>query len=292
MGKMKTENIKKTAGFKPNTEIENIYIEDIIKDFDNIRTKKDFTALYMQSDIRELAESIIQYGQLQPITVTPIDNKNYKIITGHRRFLACYYLYKGNFKDSNEKSIDTIKAIVTTNNYKDDLIEIQLIENIQREDLTDIELEKALKQLKETKNLTDDQLSKILNKSRVWVTNKLRAENVRRRTLTETDNLTTNEINELTSGIKNNLDIDTAIKEYNGQLNKTIQTARQINKNKKQTDNENVRRRTLIEPDIILDFNIKVDKQHNIVISCNDTELKELLQQTITDYYNKKDLSI
>ena len=79
---------------------------------------------------------------------------------------------------------------------------------------------------------------------------------------------------------------------YLRQINNKIKDLRQTNK--KQSDNDRHRTSEGInnksDPKTII--KLVIDNQHNIIIDCNDTELKELLQQTITEYYNKKDLSI
>ena len=111
--------------------------------------------------IQELAESIKQYGVLEPIIVTK-KGRMYEIIAGERRWRAA--------------RIAGVKEIpVVIRNYTDrQIMEISLIENIQREDLNPIEEALAYEQLINEYNLKQDEVAEIVSKNRSTITNSLR----------------------------------------------------------------------------------------------------------------------
>lgn len=117
---------------------------------------------YFDEDaLQELADSIKQYGLLQPILVQ--DRKDYyEIIAGERRWRAA--------KLAGLKEIPVI-----IKNYTDqEIVEISLIENIQREDLNPIEEAQAYKRLLEEFGLKQDEVAERVSKSRTAVTNSMR----------------------------------------------------------------------------------------------------------------------
>lgn len=134
-------------------EIEKININDIIQD------KEQPRKIFDEDQIEALASSIEKFGLLQPILVKKIGDK-YQIIAGERRYRAC-------------KKLDLINIDVIVKN-DENTAEIALIENIQRENLSPIEEASAILSLKEKKNYTHEELSRILGKTRVYITNKLR----------------------------------------------------------------------------------------------------------------------
>ena len=114
-----------------------------------------------QNKLSELAVSIEEYGLVQPIVVTP-GKKGYQIVAGERRWRAASML-----------GLDRIPAVIK--DYTDqELMEIALIENLQREDLNPIEEANAYKELMEKFNLTQEQMAKRLGKSRTLIANTLR----------------------------------------------------------------------------------------------------------------------
>ena len=134
-------------------KIEKININDIIQD------KEQPRRIFDEEQIDALASSIEKFGLLQPILVKKIGDK-YQIIAGERRYRAC-------------KKLDLINIDVIVKN-NENVAEIALIENIQRENLSPIEEANAILSLKEKKNYTHEELSRILGKTRVYITNKLR----------------------------------------------------------------------------------------------------------------------
>jgi len=111
--------------------------------------------------IQELAESIKEHGLIQPIIVKKV-GENYQIIAGERRWRAC-----------TDLGLDKIPAIVRDLDNKSQT-EMALIENIQREDLNPIDEAIAYDLLIQRYDLTQEELSKVVGKSRVYVTNILR----------------------------------------------------------------------------------------------------------------------
>ena len=113
-----------------------------------------------QAALDELAESIKNYGVFQPIIVKK-SIKGYDLVAGERRLRA-----------SKLAGLETIPAIIK--NFSDDMMrEIALLENLQRENLTAIELAWAYKSIIDSSNIRQDDLAKRLGKSRSHVTNTL-----------------------------------------------------------------------------------------------------------------------
>lgn len=111
--------------------------------------------------IHELAESIRQHGVIQPIIVRPV-LRGYEIIAGERRFRASQYC--GNA---------TVPAVVRTFNDQQ-VMEIALIENLQRENLNAMEVAVAYQGLMDQFSLTQEELSVKVGKSRSHIANFLR----------------------------------------------------------------------------------------------------------------------
>lgn len=108
--------------------------------------------------LNELASSIKEHGVFQPIIVKK-SIKGYEIIAGERRFRA-----------SKLAGMQTIPAIVKDFS-EEEMMQIALLENLQRENLTSIEEAKAYKSIIESMNITQDELAKKVGKSRSHVTN-------------------------------------------------------------------------------------------------------------------------
>ena len=123
--------------------------------------RKEFNDEKMQ----ELTDSIKEHGVIQPIIVTKKDNF-YQIIAGERRWRA-----------SKKAGLKTIPAIVRSYDDKKTR-EVSLIENIQRQDLNPLETAKAMKELMEEHNMTQEEISKTLGKSRSSIANTLRILNL------------------------------------------------------------------------------------------------------------------
>lgn len=147
------EDVVRTAGA---SSINDININDIEANPDQPRRSFDEEAL------NELADSIKQIGVVQPITLRKQENGKYQIIAGERRFRA-----------SQIAGLKSIPAYVREVN-ENELMEMALIENIQREDLNAIEEALAYQNLMDKCDYTQDQLSERVGKKRATVANYLR----------------------------------------------------------------------------------------------------------------------
>ena len=112
--------------------------------------------------LQELANSIRQIGLVQPITLRDMGDGTYVIIAGERRWRA-----------SQRVGLTTIPAYSRTVD-DENMLEMALVENIQREDLTAIEVALAYQHLIEQYSLTQDQLSEKVGKNRATIANYLR----------------------------------------------------------------------------------------------------------------------
>lgn len=124
----------------------------------NINQPRKF---FDDDNIQDLSQSIKNHGIIQPLIVSEVDGK-YLIVAGERRFRASKLL---GFKK--------LPCIVVEKSNQE-IIEISLIENIQREDLNPIEEAKAFKNLLNNFNISQEDLSKRLSISRSAISNKIR----------------------------------------------------------------------------------------------------------------------
>ncbi len=147
----------------PQNIIESTNSDSIIEiELSKIIRREDQPRTNFEKDkIKELANSIKEYGVISPIIVRK-SNEDYEIIAGERRYLA-----------SVEAKLDKIPAIVKEMDDKE-VAEVSLIENIQRENLNAVEEAIAYKNLIEKYDLTQKELSDKLSKSRSYITNTIR----------------------------------------------------------------------------------------------------------------------
>lgn len=112
--------------------------------------------------LQELAESIKNFGLIQPITVRKVSSDKYQIISGERRFKA-----------SQLAGMDMIPAYIRDANDQG-MLEMAIVENIQRENLDPIEVAMSFQRLIEECRLTQEQMADRVGKKRASVTNYLR----------------------------------------------------------------------------------------------------------------------
>lgn len=139
----------------PGDSVVQIALVDIDPNYEQPRKKFDEAAL------NELADSIRVHGVIQPIVVTPV-GKRFMIIAGERRFRAS--------RIAGKTEIPAIIRHYTQQQIK----EISLIENLQREDLSPIEAARAIKTLMTEFNMTQEVAADRIGKSRSAVANTLR----------------------------------------------------------------------------------------------------------------------
>ena len=143
----------KTEGSSSINEIE---LAKITVNPNQPRREFDETAL------QELADSIAEIGIIQPITLRKLSDDEYQIIAGERRYRA-----------SQRAGLKTIPAYIRTAD-DENMMEMALIENIQRENLNPIEEAIAYKRLLTEFNLKQDEVAERVSKSRTAVTNSMR----------------------------------------------------------------------------------------------------------------------
>ncbi len=141
---------------KENGSFSHVRVEEISVNPFQPRTEFDPVAL------QELSESISLQGLIQPITVRKISDGNYQLISGERRLRA-----------SRLAGITEIPAYIRTANDQQ-MLEMALIENIQRENLNAIEVALSFQRMIEECNLKQEELGERVSKNRSTVTNYLR----------------------------------------------------------------------------------------------------------------------
>ena len=112
--------------------------------------------------LEELAESIRTFGLIQPISVRKQSEGRYQIISGERRFRACRLA-----------GMDVIPAYIRTTNDQG-MLEMAIVENIQRQDLDPIEIAMSYQRLMDECNLTQERMAQRVGKKRASVANYLR----------------------------------------------------------------------------------------------------------------------
>lgn len=137
--------------------------------------RKDFPEEHLQ----ELVASVKERGILQPLLVRPLENGNYQIIAGERRYRAAGL--------AGLKQVPCVIRLFDDNTT----LEVALIENIQRQNLNALEEALCYKELMDTCSYSHAQLAEKVGKSRVYITNTLRLLNLPEETL---EHLKTGEI--------------------------------------------------------------------------------------------------
>lgn len=117
---------------------------------------------FNQEALQELADSIKEIGIIQPITLRETSDGEYQIIAGERRFRA-----------AQMAGLETIPAYIRTAD-DENVMEMALIENIQREDLNAVEIALAYQHLLDQYKLTQERLSERVGKNRATIANYLR----------------------------------------------------------------------------------------------------------------------
>jgi ParB family chromosome partitioning protein len=115
-----------------------------------------------ETALKELAQSISQVGLLLPLIVRPIADGEYELIAGERRLRA-----------AKLAGLEEVPVIVRAASAQDSL-QMALIENVQREDISAVDCAMAFRQLSDDFGLTQEQIADVVGKSRVAVANTLR----------------------------------------------------------------------------------------------------------------------
>ena len=151
--------VQEEENLQTNDSLQNLKLVDIEPNREQPRKFFD------EESISDLAESIKMYGVIQPIFVTKKEGY-YAIIAGERRWRA-----------AKKAGLVDIPAIIRNDDDKKNK-EIALIENMQREDLNAYEKASGIKALMEEYNMTQDEISKVLGKSRSSIANSVRVLNL------------------------------------------------------------------------------------------------------------------
>ena len=169
LGVNTTQSRKKTGSKSQNIETKEV-IKEVIKEvptemtlkIKDIEINKDQPRKQFNEDaLQELADSITQHGVIEPLIVTKRDNY-YLLVSGERRWRA-----------SMKAGLKEVPVVVK--DYTDqEILEIGLIENIQREDLNPIEEAQAYQKLIEEFHMKQDDIAERVSKSRSAITNILR----------------------------------------------------------------------------------------------------------------------
>lgn len=117
--------------------------------------------MFDEDELEELTSSIRENGILQPIVVRPMEG-SYQIIAGERRYQA-----------ARRAGLSTIPVVVREVSDKE-MLQLALIENLQRSDLNPLEAARGYKDLMEQHGLTQEELGQVLSKSRSAIANALR----------------------------------------------------------------------------------------------------------------------
>jgi ParB family chromosome partitioning protein len=149
-GNLKTEVVEKT------TSTMNVTLDKI--DVNPHQPRKDFEAIALS----ELAASIKMHGIIQPLTVSAIPNGRFRLIAGERRFRA-----------SRIAGLKEVPVYIRQAN-DDNILELALLENLQRENLNAIEIALSYKRLMDDLEYTQEQLAERMGKDRSTVTNYVR----------------------------------------------------------------------------------------------------------------------
>lgn len=150
------QNVDKDMLFSEHERVEKILVENVVPNVDQPRQHFDDSALL------ELAASIEQYGILQPLVATPIGQGKYSIIAGERRWRA-----------ASKAGLKKVPVIVRTTQDLERL-EIALVENVQRVDLSALEQATSIERLHQQFSMTYETIAKRLGKASSTVNNIVR----------------------------------------------------------------------------------------------------------------------
>jgi len=162
--------------------------------------------------LEELAESILQYGILQPITVQAMDNGRYQIVSGERRWRAARMARDaGRPCARKEYDLTRIPAVVQPKVDGSQRLEMQLVENLAREDMRIEDIGAAIRALLDSEGLSKEELSRRLGRSRGWINVVLartseEAKLLARRLDTDLDRVSSAEISRLLTWMENGRD--------------------------------------------------------------------------------------
>jgi len=156
------EDLKTSTGHLKNTVVESVTSVNRIAVSDIEANPKQPRHDFDEQSLQELATSIKRYDLIQPVTVSKLATGKYRLVSGERRLRA-----------ARIAGLKDIPAYVRQANDQQ-LLELALLENLQREDLNAIEISLSYKRMMDELNLTQEQVAENMGKDRSTVTNYIR----------------------------------------------------------------------------------------------------------------------
>lgn len=234
--------------------------------------------VFDEEKIHVLCESIKHYGVLQPIVVKPDEDGRYMIIAGERRYRAS--------KMAKQKDIPAVIKDIPMK----DIMEIALIENLQREDLNAIEEALAYRSLIEHYEVTQEEISEAVGKSRPHITNTLRLLNLGENIIVMIENgqLTAGHGKALlrVSDLEKQLELANKVKEEELSVRETERLAKKIVEENTDLNNK---KSSAKEKDIfIVDVEEKLTNVFGTKVNISKGKKKGKIE---IEYYNEDDLN-
>ncbi|MCR8745890.1 ParB/RepB/Spo0J family partition protein [Romboutsia lituseburensis] len=234
--------------------------------------------VFDEEKIHVLCESIKHYGVLQPIVVKPDEDGRYMIIAGERRYRAS--------KMAKQKDIPAVIKDIPMK----DIMEIALIENLQREDLNAIEEALAYRSLIEHYDVTQEEISEAVGKSRPHITNTLRLLNLGENVIVMVENgqLTAGHGKALlrVSDLEKQLELANKVKEEELSVRETERLAKKIVEENSDLTNK---KSSSKEKDIfIVDVEEKLTNVFGTKVNISKGKKKGKIE---IEYYNEDDLN-
>jgi ParB family chromosome partitioning protein len=250
---------------KEQENVQDIKISEIKANKNQPRKKFD------EEKIRELSDSIKEHGVLQPIIVRKKDG-GYELVAGERRWRA-----------AQKAGIEKIPAIIKDLSDAD-VMEIALIENLQREDLNPLEEAEAYKKLIDEFGMTQEELSKRVGKSRSQIANTVRLLNLDEeiKKLISEEKLTAGHARALLAieDKKERLKIAKKISESNMSVRETEETVKIKTQEKKKNKNQE------INP-VFIDITEKLQRALGTRVKVKGTEKRGKIE---IEYYSEDEL--
>lgn len=225
------------------------------------------------TQLQELAESIKEYGVMQPVMVRVV-NGQYQLISGERRFRASKLAGK-----------ETIPAVVSQLNDRE-VAEMALIENLQREDLSYFEEAEGYARLIEEFQITQEEVAKKMGKSQPTIANKLRLLQISERVRKEiaVDVITERHVRALLKLKDENMQMEALHKiyQYNYNVKQTEELVNTLTENAAKQTKANKMRKTMQS---IRDYKIFTNTIKSTVQTIRDTGVEAQMEERETEEY-------
>ena len=122
------------------------------------------------TSLQELAGSILQHGILQPIVVSALGGGKYRIVSGERRWRAATIAAASGQKCARKGyDLNRIPVVIQNPENESDRLEMQMVENLAREDMSDLDTGRALNKLLTTLKVSKAELARRIGRSETWV---------------------------------------------------------------------------------------------------------------------------